>query len=324
MLEYEDPVSFNELVNAIVEFIEVAIHTILYVRQVYPAEIFVRRKKYDTPVFQSRHPALNEYISGAIKAVGDELMYGKVDKVVIVIKDKQEVALERFIISVEYMTGVHGFNKDISYVSAIELSKKQTTQSYFSVEDAVTASSLIQYFRSFMVKLNMIETQISQISTGDDLSFAVVLELKDDEAPSHSDTNEDPPPWIPAVTQHTSAGAEKKAQFHMVRAVNTGVINLSLGVQESADKIKRELEKRSQKKKQAAQERLSAAGAAPIQAPTGEAVPEAVPPLITIEEPHLAPVVPPAAPPPINDEDGSSQNAVTAAPTSVEPPVETH
>ena len=48
-------------------------HTILYVRQIYPADLFIRRKKYDTPVFQSRHPALNAYISGAVKAVGEEL-----------------------------------------------------------------------------------------------------------------------------------------------------------------------------------------------------------------------------------------------------------
>lgn len=54
--------------------VEVAIHTILYVRQIYPADLFVRRKKYDTPVYQSRHPALNEYISGAIKAIEEELL----------------------------------------------------------------------------------------------------------------------------------------------------------------------------------------------------------------------------------------------------------
>ena len=53
--------------------VEVAIHTILYVRQVYPADLFVRRKKYETPVYQSRHPGLNEYIAGAVKAIGDEL-----------------------------------------------------------------------------------------------------------------------------------------------------------------------------------------------------------------------------------------------------------
>ena len=56
-----------------VHAVEVAIHTILYVRQVYPAELFVRRRKYDTPVFQSRHPALNEYIAGAVRAITDEL-----------------------------------------------------------------------------------------------------------------------------------------------------------------------------------------------------------------------------------------------------------
>ena len=51
-----------------------AIHTILYVRQVYPADLFVRRKKYETPVYQSRHPGLNEYIAGAMKAINDELV----------------------------------------------------------------------------------------------------------------------------------------------------------------------------------------------------------------------------------------------------------
>jgi mitotic spindle assembly checkpoint protein MAD2B len=69
------PVKVELSTSKIGSQVEVAIHTILYVRQVYPAEIFVRRKKYDTPVFQSRHPALNEYISGAVKAIGDELVH---------------------------------------------------------------------------------------------------------------------------------------------------------------------------------------------------------------------------------------------------------
>lgn len=63
-----------------IESVEVAIHTILYVRQIYPADLFIRRKKYDTPVFQSRHPALNEYISHAVKAIGDELVLVWVSK----------------------------------------------------------------------------------------------------------------------------------------------------------------------------------------------------------------------------------------------------
>ncbi|KAF9540174.1 DNA-binding protein [Agrocybe pediades] len=182
----EETLTFNQTVQAIAEFIKVAIHTILYVRQIYPAEVFVRRKKFDTPVYQSRHPALNEYISGAVKAVADELAHGKVNKVVVVIKDKEQTALERFIFSVETMIHVEGFNKDIG------------------VEEAMTPSSLVQYFRSFLVKLNMIETQIGQMYLGNDASFAVVIELKDDAAPTQSHTTKDPPPWMPAVTQHTS------------------------------------------------------------------------------------------------------------------------
>ncbi|KDR85441.1 hypothetical protein GALMADRAFT_234316 [Galerina marginata CBS 339.88] len=226
----QEPLTFNQTVHAISEFIEVAIHTILYVRQVYPADIFVRRKKYDCPVFQSRHPTLNEYISGVVKAVADELVHGKVDKVVVIIKDKEQIALERFIFSVETMIDVEGFNKDIG------------------VEEAITPSSLTQYFRSFLIKLSMIESQIGQLYIGDDISFAVVIELKDDAAPTHSNTK-DPPPWIPAVTQHTTTGAANEAELHMIRAVNTGIINLSLAVQESGEKILKEKRKKASKKK---------------------------------------------------------------------------
>ena len=32
------------------EFLEVAFHAILYVREIYPSSVFERRKKYDVPV----------------------------------------------------------------------------------------------------------------------------------------------------------------------------------------------------------------------------------------------------------------------------------
>jgi len=160
--------SIVETIRGIIEFIEVAIHTILYVRQIYPVDLFVRRKKYDTPVFQSRHPALNEYISGAVKAIGEELVLGNVDKVVVVIKDKDQVALERFIFSVQNMITVESYNKDTS------------------VQEAMSSVALGQYFRAFLVKLNMVESQLGQMYLGDDASFAIVLELKDDQSPSVS------------------------------------------------------------------------------------------------------------------------------------------
>jgi mitotic spindle assembly checkpoint protein MAD2B len=96
----------------------------------------VRRKKYDTPVFRARHPALNEYISAAVKAVGEELaqvrppplpsalpkagdvtvVKGTVDKIVVVIQDKDRVALERFVFAVQSMIEVEAFDKDSRFV----------------------------------------------------------------------------------------------------------------------------------------------------------------------------------------------------------------
>ncbi|KAG2076867.1 DNA-binding protein [Suillus decipiens] len=216
----EIPLTWNQAVKGITEFIEVAIHTILYVRQIYPADLFVRRKKYDTPVFQSRHPALNEYISGTVKAVSDELVLGNVDKVVVVIKDRNQVALERFIFSVQNMIEVESYNKDTS------------------VQDAMSSAQLAQYFRSFLIKLNMIESQLGvlELPTGDEASFAIVLELKENTMPSASKDNE-PPPWVPADRQHTTSGVSEKAQLHLLRAVDTGIINISLAVQESEQKL---------------------------------------------------------------------------------------
>ncbi|KAG6817755.1 hypothetical protein H0H87_004546 [Tephrocybe sp. NHM501043] len=218
----------NNLTKADV-LVEVAIHAILYVRQVYPADLFIRRKKYDTPVFQSRHPALNDYISGAVKAITQELVLGNVDKVVIVIKDKDQVALERFIFSVENMIQVEAFNKDTG------------------VEGAMTSRTLGQYFRAFLVKLAMAESTLAPIIVEGDLSFAIVLELRDNIAPSAPRPTE-PPPWIPANAQDTTPGTDDHAELQMIRAVNTGVINLSLAVQESGIKLQREKEVAKAKK----------------------------------------------------------------------------
>ncbi|KAJ3573042.1 hypothetical protein NP233_g2676 [Leucocoprinus birnbaumii] len=210
--------TFNETSRGIAEFIEVAIHTILYVRQVYPPDIFVRRKKYETPVYQSRHPVLNEYISGAVNAVRDELS----QRIIVVIKDQNQVALERFIFSVEHMIQVESFDKDTS------------------VENAMTPGGLVQYFRSFLIKINMIESVLGQLELEVSYCFAQqgsILELCF--SANTEIAGQDPPPWIPAEPQHTTPGTSDDAEMHMIRAVNTGIINLSVAVQESGEKLKR-------------------------------------------------------------------------------------
>jgi hypothetical protein len=71
-----------------------------------------------------------------------------VDKVIVVIKDKDETALERFIFSVQQMIEIEPYNRDTT------------------VDDAMTPATLGSYFRAFLVKLNMIESQLGLLELG--------------------------------------------------------------------------------------------------------------------------------------------------------------
>jgi mitotic spindle assembly checkpoint protein MAD2B len=88
--------------------------------------------------------------------------------VVVVIKDKDEVALERFIFSIQTMITIESFNKDTRSnfqclpMSPINLIKDGRSY-YYSVEGAMATAALGQYFRSFMVKLGMIESQLAEL-----------------------------------------------------------------------------------------------------------------------------------------------------------------
>ena len=53
-----------------------------------------------------------------------------------------------------------------------------------SVEDAMTARTLGQYFRAFLVKLAMADSQLAPMIVEGDLTFAIVLELRDNMPPS--------------------------------------------------------------------------------------------------------------------------------------------
>ncbi|KAF8338099.1 DNA-binding protein [Cantharellus anzutake] len=217
--------SYRETAKAITTF---AIHTILRVRQVYPPDLFVRRRKYDAPVYQSRHPALNEYIAGAVKAIGEEILLGVVDRIVIVIKDKQERPLERLIFSVH----------NVIYVDNTDVDRP--------VVNALNSDSLNLYFRSFLIKLGMLESQLGPLDHHGEITFAIVIECKPGTIPTSSTDNE-PVPWMPALKQQVSKGMSPESELIPMRAVETGVINLSLAVQESGEKLRHNLlQQRSQ------------------------------------------------------------------------------
>lgn len=73
---YEVPVldTYHAVVLAFSDFLTVAIHTILYERDIYPRTSFLSARKYNLPVKQSRHPKVCQWIQDAVAAVEVEML----------------------------------------------------------------------------------------------------------------------------------------------------------------------------------------------------------------------------------------------------------
>jgi len=73
---YDTPVldTYHAMVLAFSDFLTVAIHTILYERNIYPRESFLSARKYNYPVKQSRHPKVCKWILDAVAAVEVEML----------------------------------------------------------------------------------------------------------------------------------------------------------------------------------------------------------------------------------------------------------
>ena len=72
----EQPVieTYQAVCSAYSDFLTVAIHTILYERNIYPQDSFIRARKYNFPVRQSRHPKVCKWIQDAVAAVENEML----------------------------------------------------------------------------------------------------------------------------------------------------------------------------------------------------------------------------------------------------------
>lgn len=65
--------TYHAVVSAFSDFLTVAIHTILFERDIYPKSSFLKARKYNYPVRQSRHPTVCQWIRDAVAAVEVEM-----------------------------------------------------------------------------------------------------------------------------------------------------------------------------------------------------------------------------------------------------------
>ncbi|KAJ7548135.1 hypothetical protein O6H91_08G119700 [Diphasiastrum complanatum] len=100
-MEQNQKPSLGEITDLVCEFLEVAIHLVLSVRGLYPAEFFERRRHFNVPVQWARHPELREYVHSAVTNLHSWIQQGIVEKVAIVILDNARAPQERFIFKLQ-------------------------------------------------------------------------------------------------------------------------------------------------------------------------------------------------------------------------------
>jgi mitotic spindle assembly checkpoint protein MAD2B len=225
------PQTFISLVAHFLDFLTVAIHTILYERQIYPHESFISARKYNYPVRQSRHPEVCEWINDAINALEVELLKGTVDRVAVVIFSMYDQPMERFMFDLSKFPFVP--KKDWHVPFASNDSKD---------ESRIPVVNMEEQFRAVMSKLAFCHRSLLPLPQ--DCTFTLAIELKDEaDAPIGH-----PQPWIPVQPslQKETARGESKAKSGedlggvrttTIRTVDAGEMVFEMWIEEGRTKV---------------------------------------------------------------------------------------
>ncbi|KAK3051941.1 hypothetical protein LTR09_006895 [Extremus antarcticus] len=200
--------TFRNLVTSFTDFLTVAIHTILYERSIYPHTSFLSARKYNFAVRQSRHPKVCEWINDAVAAVEAELLKGGVERVAVMIYDKSNKPVERYVFDVSRFPTLSTSDLDIP------LERRGADGQGVSVLPRV---DMEEQFRATMSKLTGCNSMLAAIPPG--CTFTIAIELKGDgEAPTAH-----PQPWMPVQPQLSKDGAgDPIVTTKPVRAVAAG------------------------------------------------------------------------------------------------------
>ncbi|XP_059661842.1 DNA polymerase zeta processivity subunit [Cornus florida] len=159
----------GETARILVEFLEVAITCIVFLKGVYPPGAFERRRYMNVVVQKARHPQLQEYVNSAVTGLLPFIQKGLVERVAVIFFNIKNIPVERFIF------------------------KLNVNQSYGSkVEEADLEFSL----RSFLVKLTVSEPLTNTLPQ--DCRWEITAYFR---SLPQANTSKDADLWIPTDTK---------------------------------------------------------------------------------------------------------------------------
>jgi mitotic spindle assembly checkpoint protein MAD2B len=236
-------------------FLFAYISTVLFLRSIYPPEIFLEAAFHNTSVYQCRAPVLCEYIIDAVEEVYTSLHRGKVNRIGIEIYTTEGMqAVERHVFDVsafrimesnmrkgmqceerDPLSPISPVSADAEVSFAPEPSILQTTKRERLDEN--TPPDLSEQLRATFIRL--VNYCRSHTHSATSCSFRIYMELKSDED-AHLLT-EGSEPWVSAHSHKTEAeenstddgtdSHKKERVSKVIRAVNYPPISFEVWVE---------------------------------------------------------------------------------------------
>ncbi|KAJ3689014.1 hypothetical protein LUZ61_018178 [Rhynchospora tenuis] len=160
----------GQTAKVVVEFLEVAINCIVFLKGFYPSRAFERRRYMNVVVNKARHPQLANYIHSSIFALLPYIQKGLVERVVVIFYGQDQVPLEKFVF------------------------KLTIDQSY---QSSVSEAELEFALRAFLVKLNAAGPIAKPLPSGANWEITAYFR----ELPSQENEGEQAKLWVPTDTK---------------------------------------------------------------------------------------------------------------------------
>ncbi|MCJ1239083.1 hypothetical protein MMC14_007076 [Varicellaria rhodocarpa] len=225
--------SYQAIISTFIEFLIVAIHGILYERNIYPRTSFLNARKYNYPVRQCRHPKVCRWIQDAALAVEGEMLKGTVSTTSLIIYSSTSQPLERFVFSTALFPSVPQSENFTPFLSLDDpdiisnlppaTSRESSTEQDPNVTPAppplptlkINITDLEQQLRSLLTRLSTLPTTLSPLPP--DCTFSLAIELKDEaDAPIGN-----PQPWMAAQPELQRKSDQTKAASEVRQSEET-------------------------------------------------------------------------------------------------------
>ncbi|KAF2842264.1 DNA-binding protein [Patellaria atrata CBS 101060] len=236
------PNTFNALISTFTSFLTVAIHTIIYIRSIYPHDTFLTVRAYNYPIYQSRHPAVCSWINDAVAAIEAQLLSGIVERIAIVIFSPNQKPLERFVFDVARFPDVGREDRDVPFAPVnTEEGGLVEGNNIGDLRMDTPTVDLEEQFRATMSKLVIYGSQLKPLPPNCSFTVAVESKKKADPLIGH------PQPWIPTQpsfqthrltddNEDTRGGSLGGTMTLPVRSVAAGEMVFEMWIEEGKEK----------------------------------------------------------------------------------------